>query len=454
MKSKRVALFFGALFMFSAANSGALAAAKCGGADIANGPFTYTALGVTQATFNGSGGAPLSTSFSITAPSVDPRQQTDAADVFPGEGDLPCTSTAFATISALEIQKVGDADGNPIDIVNIDPASPLGQLISGAFSLSPTSHTFGIGETITVTVEIGNPGVSAADYGDYDIKLAAQAPGYGIGVGNGPHFLLSLRAPTATDTTPPVVTVTKPTGDEILGAISVEIQAYDPNTPPVATGLASMSATVSSAGGTVNNLSIPLTLDQTLPVAAGVTVTGTGSFTPTGGTGSAGTTDALAFTSSSRSGIGSYTINAQATDGAGNTGYGSKSFNVKYNVTFTKAFSTTACQSGGNGNCTGQFKFAVNRSNTTSDGDFMYDKTVVVKLVRKSDSALMATHICGTASILSQVQIDTTPLYQTNFRRSDLSGSPTTPGTYRAEVYFYDVDNNLVLQGTSDDVTF
>jgi hypothetical protein len=457
MKSKWVLIFLGAVYLLAVASTSALAdgTGKCGGADIANGPFGYSALGVTQATFNGQGGLPVSTNFSITAPSVDSKQQTDLPDIFPGEGQSSCTATAFATISALEIQKVGDADGNPIDPVDINLSSNLGQLISGAFSFTPSTNTFDVGGTVNVTVVINNPNVDLADYGDYDIKLAAQAPGYGIGVGNGPHFLLSLRDPSATDRTPPVVTVTKPAGDEILGVIPVEIQAYDPDTPPPGTGLISMSATVSSAGGAVSNLDIPLTIVPSLPVAAGVTVTATGNFSPTGGTGTAGTTDASAFDGSSRSGIGSYIINAQATDGAGNTGLGSKSFNVNYDVAFTTASSPNPnCENGGNGNCGGQFKFTVKRSNITSDGAFMYDKTVVVKLVRKSDNTVMATHAWGTGSILNQVQIDTTPIYQTNFKRSDLTGPPSGPGTYKAEVYFLDVDGNLMLQGTSNDVTF
>ena len=53
-------------------------------------------------------------------------------------------------------------------------------------------------------------------------------------------------AETATDTTPPVVSVTKPSGDEILGVIGVEVTAFDP-TGPVASGLDSISASVSSA---------------------------------------------------------------------------------------------------------------------------------------------------------------------------------------------------------------
>ena len=395
MKSKWVLMIIGAVFMLTITTTGALAAGKCDGADIANGPFLYTALGVTQATFNGSGGAPVSTNFNITAPSVDSRQQSELPDLFPGEGQLPCTATAFATISALEIQKVGDADGYPIDPVEIDPSSTLGLSIAGAFALTPNSNTFGIGETASIAVEVSNPNLSDSDYGDYDIKLAAQAPGYGIGVGSGLHFSLSLRGSTTTDTTPPVVTVIKPASDEILGVIPVEIQAYDPVTLP-ASGLAAMSATVSSAGGAVSNLSIPLSLNQTLLVTAGVTVTGTGSFTPAGGAAGPGlgTTDTQAFTSSARSGIGSYTINAQAQDGAGNTGYGSKSFKVNYDVTFTTAISPNPnCSSGGNGNCAGHFKFNVNRSNVTSDGAFMYDHTVVVKLVRTSDNTEMAAQL-------------------------------------------------------------
>ena len=140
---------------------------------------------------------------------------------------------------------------------------------------------------------------------------------------------------TATDTTPPVVSVTKPSGDEILGVIGVEVTAFDPD-GPVASGLASISASVSSAGGTVSGLPISLAFNPSLPQPAGVVVTGTGSFTPTGGApgSTEGTTDAAAFTSNFRSGIGSYTINAQASDVAGNIGYGSKSFNVKYRCGF------------------------------------------------------------------------------------------------------------------------
>jgi len=430
---------------------------KCGGVDIANGPFTYSTPSVTETTFNGTGGSPISTSFTITAPAVNGKNDPDATDVFPGEGNNQvCSPEAYATISVLEISKVGDATGNALGTPTpLDPFSGVGQVIAAAFSLAPVNHTFGIGETIMVNVDVSNPNLNPADYGDYDIKLAAKAPGYGIGVGDGPHFFLNLRAATATDTTPPVVSVTKPSGDEILGVIGVEITAFDP-TGPVASGLASITASVNSAGGAVSGLPISLVLDQSLPQAAGVVVTGTGSFTPTGGApaSAAGTTDALAFTGALRSGIGSYTINAQATDVAGNLGQGSKSFNVRYDVAFTDQSVAPGCRAGNLNPCAGRFKFTVRRSNVTSDGAFMFDHTVVVKLVRSDNNNVVATHVFGTGSVNDVVQIDSVNLmYQTTFKHSDLPGNPGFTA-YKLQVYFRDVDGNEMLQATSSSLSF
>jgi hypothetical protein len=427
---------------------------KCGGADIATGPFNYSTPSIIQTTFNGMNGSPISTSFTITAPSVQGQNDATVIDVFPGEGNNQvCSPTADATISVLEISKVGDATGNLLVVpVSLDPFSGVGAVIAGAFSLSPSSNTFSVGATITVNVVVSNPNLSPSDYGDYDIKLAAKADGYGIGVGNGPHFFLSLRAVTANDTTPPVVSVTKPSGDEILGVIGVEVTAFDPD-GPVASGLASISASVSSARGTVSGLPISLAFDRSLPQPAGVVVTGTGSFTPTGGApgSTEGTTDAAAFTSGSRSGIGSYTINTEARDVAGNIGYGSKSFNVKYDVAFTDQSVPGGCNAGKLNACAGRFKFTVKRSNVTSDGAFMFDHTVVVKLVRSDNNVIAAKHVFGTASINDVVQIENLE-YQTNFKHSDLPGSPAW-ASYKLQVYFLDVDGNEMLQAESSSLS-
>lgn len=459
--SNRV-MYLGALLLLAGAGSAWAVPEKCGGADIANGPFSYIATGLTQATFSGSGGSDVSSSFNVAAPNASP--DTSAQNVFPGQGATnACAPTANALIGVLEIQKVADADGNPLaSPLDVGLGSSLGQAIVAAFSVDPSAwNDFAPGASTSVVVTVSNPNLDSANYGDYAIKLAAKADGYGIGVGSGVMFTLVLRAPTSVDTTPPVVNVTKPTGDEILGVVGVEVQAYDP-AGPAATGLASLSAKVSSVGGAVSDETISLTLDTALTAAPGVTVTGTGSFTPTGGTGADGTSDVSAFTSASRSGIGSYTITAEAVDGAGNTATNTKNFAVNYAVAFTKQDgSTTGVCAGystqpGRAGCSGQFKFTVKRSNMTSDGAFMFDKTVEVDLVRTSDNQVVATHVYGTGSINTNTQIDSSALvYQTNFKRGDLYTTvPNTPSTYKTKIYFKDVDGNDVLQGTSNDVTF
>ena len=124
---------------------------------------------------------------------------------------------------------------------------------------------------------------------------------------------------------------------------------------------------------------------------------------------------------------------------------------------------TTVNQTGNlnNASSTGQYKFTVKRSGTTSDGAFMYDQTVVVKLFKASDlSTPFATHVFGAGSILTDVQIDPTcgpgdtPCYQTNFRRGDLPGPPAASDSYVAKVYFRDVDNTEILQATASALTF
>ncbi len=76
---------------------------------------------------------------------------------------------------------------------------------------------------------------------------------------------------------------------------------------------------------------------------------------------------------------GRYQIDASATDGAGNVGTGQKIFN--------------------DAQCKGRFHFTVNRSNITSDGAFMYDRTVVVKLVRDSDNVVVKEHAYGSETL-------------------------------------------------------
>jgi len=111
------------------------------------------------------------------------------------------------------------------------------------------------------------------------------------------------------------------------------------------------------------------------------------------------------------------------------------------------------CRADRLGSCSGKFKFTVKRSNVTSDGAFMFDHTVIVKLVR-SDNTVAATRAFGTGSINDVVQIDSANLvYQTTFKHSDLPGSPGF-ATYKLEVYFLDVDGNEMLHATSSSLSF
>lgn len=418
---------------------------KCGSSAIANGPFSYSALSISSTTFNGGGGSAVSASFTIYAPNA-----SGSNVVFPGQGQNPCAGQADATISALEVDQVGDASGNPITPVDIT-STALGQQIAAAFALTPATNTFTPGSSVAVIVTVNDPNVASTAYGVYEVKLAAQAPGAGIGVGPGPEFTLNLFAPSAGDTTPPSVTINAPSGNLLLGVIPVEVTAND---PAPGSGVASISATVSSAGGMVSNASA---CSQSYSGnSAGTSVICDGSFTPVAG----GVGDSTGpFTASNLSGIGNYTLNAQATDNAGKTGYASGSFTVNYAIAFT-VHTTSPCQTGGNGSCTGQIKFTVNRGTTTqdgaSDGAFMKDETVVVKLCKATDSTCLspvAAHIYGSTSIQSVVQIDTSaPAYQTNFVRNDIGAS--APAAYFVQVWFTNVDAQPMLEATSSQFTF
>jgi hypothetical protein len=431
---------------------------------IANGPFEYgNESGAASATFMGDASSSVSLNFTVTAPNA-----TGDIIVFPGQGQNACTGTADATVGVLDVAQVADANGNP---VNIDIASTNATLFTqiadafgisldgSSFTPSSLSTDFSPGLSTPIYVVVTNPDVDPSYYGEYLVKIAAHAPGAGIGVGPGIEFDLILKAESVTDNTPCVVTINAPTSaPQTLGPIAVSVQAYDPSP---GSGLASLSASISSIGGAVSNVNIPLTLDFSLPQAAGITVTGTGSYTPTGGAGTAGTTGTSAFTRSSRSGIGTYTIKAQCSDVAGNTNTSSITFAVNYAVAFIQSHTPTSCTATHLQSCQAMFQFDANRSSVTSDGAFMYDQTVTLNLVSSANatssscsnsSLAVQSHPYGTASINSHTQISTTPDYQTKFDGSHASVVPF--GSYVAQACFLDVDGNPDLQGSSPSTNF
>jgi hypothetical protein len=464
MRYKKLVVAFGTILLLAMARGSGLAQNPCNGQNITTANhFNYSTASPSAWTFSGSGGSPVIATFTVTAPS--------GGDVFPD-----CNTPDTANMFVQDVTQIADGSGNPlldaygnpttIDIT--DTNAVLAAVIAGAFSFNPSSNIFNVGDILTVTVTISNPNSTA--YGDYDIKMAAKETNPtsdGIGVGAGSHFILRLRGASCTDTTPPTVTVTKPNGDQLLGVTGVTVTAIDPDTPPgCGTGVVSMSASLSSAGGAVSNQAITLTPSPGLPVVAGVLVTSPGSITPVGGTGTAGTVNGSPFTSGSLSGIGNYTITAHATDGAGNIGAGTDNFNVTYDVTITNirvSGSATPCDTSGGPLCVADFRFLVNRSNSTSDGAFMFDETVVVKLKNTGTNTYVATHSYGCTDPLTEVEIKTTTgaacapaaatnFYATGFRRDHIGASG--PATYVAEIYFLNVDNTLSLQATSSSVTF
>lgn len=419
---------------------GSAMAAKGGQIKYATGPFSYDPALAGSANFLGSYGGPTSGSFTVTAPS--------GGSLFPsGAG------SALADIKVFGVEKVADANGDPLlEPVNIPLSSALGAQIAGAFLINGSSVYPVLFENpgfpFPVNLSVSNPMVVEADYGVYVITIKAQAPGSGIGVGSGSRFNLTLQPAELVDTTAPDVTIDAPSGANILGVIAVIIKATDPEP---GTGVASMTASVSSTGGAVNNQSVSLTTDT--PKAAGEIATATGTFTPTGGTGTAGTTLALAFHDTNLSGIGSYTLTAKAVDGAGNEGINTSGFQVNYDVQFTETFANlieTGRDKVYSTNSFGSFKFTVDRSDST----FMFDQTVTVILVR-SDNQAVATHYYGTGAVSNDVQINSTDngyVYETKFVSKDFGA--TAKATYKAEVWFKNVDGALVKQAESAAIEF
>lgn len=437
--SKALIAAFSFLALLLAAASGTAWAQGRKGVSIANGPFTYNPSIMGSATFLGMAGTPIDTGFTLCPPG--------GGTIFPAGG-----SNANAEIRVFDILKTGDANGNSLlEPVKVSLDSTLGSMITSAFEISPSGGTVYPGYCFAVDVTVYNPGVLPEDFGDYVVTIKAKATGSGIGVGSGSRFNLSLRAATLTDTTPPVVNILEPAdgSTHILGELDVEVQAMDP-APGSGLAIGAITANISSAGGTVSNESIPLTDDG--PKAAGETLTALGGLIPIGGGGAQGTTEVSAFTSSSPSGIGMYVISATATDVLGNTSVAiTSAFQVKYDVQFTTQ--TGSINNGNPGQSNGHFKFTAKRSNTTSDGAFMYDQTVLVELRKTSDDSLVATHTRTSGSGVNEaVVFASDPAYETRFRRADIGVSAAD--NYYARVLFMDVDGNLVQQAVSNNVNF
>jgi hypothetical protein len=106
--------------------------------------------------------------------------------VFPGEGQNACSGTADANVGVLEITQIADANGNqldpPIDLASTNPslftqiADAFGISVDGVnFAPESVSTSFTPGSSDSVYVDVKNPDVDSSEFGEYDVKLAAQA---------------------------------------------------------------------------------------------------------------------------------------------------------------------------------------------------------------------------------------------------------------------------------------
>jgi hypothetical protein len=422
---------------------------------IANGPFDYTGTTLSDVSFSGTGGAQQS------AGTLKVCAGDNQSTVFPADShDGTEQPTAVATFSVFDITQVEDASGNLIN-VDIPLGSADGARIVNAVTIDPNTWTFYADGThcpSTSTVTVNNPNLP--DYGQYQITVKAQAIGTGIGTGPGGTFKLTATPSSCLDTTAPNVTINTPLNGSapLLGAIPVSITANDPDTPiGCGTGVVSITSTVSSAGGIINNQTVQLTTD--VPKPAGVDAHGTGNFTPidgaAGGLASGSPTPGLFNVNPIPSGIGRYTLKAFATDGAGNVGEADAGLTVNYNVVFSMA--TGNIVSGHPANSSAKFVFTANRAGSpSSDGAFMEDQSVTLVLQPCGGGDPInpvAQHVYGTGDVKDVVQFDpTTGAYQTHFVRSDIGASSSA--SYQAEVYFMDVDNVLIKEKTSSCVSF
>ena len=131
------------------------------GVKAATGPFTYDPASGGPTTFLGSSGS-ANTDFQLCPPG--------GGTIFPAGNP-----TADAEIRVLGIQKVGDADGNPLALPeHIALNSIVGTQIVGAFDITPNAPTVYPGYCFDVEIEISNPGVGPLDYGDYEVTIKAQ----------------------------------------------------------------------------------------------------------------------------------------------------------------------------------------------------------------------------------------------------------------------------------------
>jgi hypothetical protein len=248
-------------------------------------------------------------SFAVTSPPIQQNQpcDTNLAPVFGnGKGSNP-----YAVDYELTIVRILDEVGNAVDAAT-DAA--LRAALSG-FATAPFRLTSPGSGSQSVTFVFTNS--SSIQAGIYDVEVEAK-PEEGIGVGAAySAFTIEVEELQLVDTQAPTVNIVSPTTGTALklnDTLAVDFMATDPSESGAGTGVIAARAAITSCSGSFNyDLTSALAVTPALPVAADVAVTATTSIAP------------WLY-------VGSFTLTAEADDGAGHTGSAVATFSSGVNV--------------------------------------------------------------------------------------------------------------------------
>jgi len=323
-----------------------------------------------------------------------------------------------------------DIDSITDSTTAIEVSSASAAAIKNSFSFNPTAFNLVLSGTgaspVFPSQNVGfsftnNAGIAV---GSYDIRLRASSAGTGVGAGAAVFTLTVNEPPLAPiDTQAPLVEIQSPTSSQEIvlnGMLNISFTANDPEEGGAGTGVISMAANIESSGGAVNeDLTSDLSTAPALPVSAGITATST----------------AAAIMAA----VGSYTLNAEATDGASHTGSASVNFIVKLNVTALPPISVPGRQF--KAGSTVPVKWTL----TDANGAFLPPLPTIQAWIGILPSYSPVFAGDGSSSIRWELDdAGNATHYITNFH---IPAAPTS-ANYTVQIYVDDIDGVPALQGS------
>jgi hypothetical protein len=334
-------------------------------------------------------------------------------------------NTGSSTIGVgISLESITDiATGDPVN-------AATSAAISGSLLFSPASFTFLLGGTgmspifPNQTVNLSFTNNSTIAPGSYDIVFRASSNGDGVGAGTA-VFTLTVNEPSLApvDTQAPLVEIQSPTSTQeiVLNTmLNISFTATDPEEGGAGTGVTAIAANIESSGGAVNeDLTSDLSIAPMLPVAGGITATST----------------AAAIMAA----VGSYTLTAEATDGASHTGSASVNFLVKLNVRALPPISVPGRQF--KAGSTVPVKWTL----TDANGAFLPPVHNIQAWIGILPSHTAVFSGDGSSNIRWELdEAGNATQYITNFQ---IPASPTS-ANYTVQIYVDDIDGVPALQGS------